>query len=88
MEASSSSSLQQEALSCQCPRAEVMLSVSPQAVLEQDVFHRSLLACCLEIVLFAYSSPRTFPWIIEVLDLRPFYFYKVRKNLGLAPCWI
>ncbi|XP_053814596.1 retinoblastoma-like protein 1 isoform X3 [Vidua chalybeata] len=47
------------------------------ALLEQDLFHRSLLACCLEIVLFAYSSPRTFPWIIEVLDLRPFYFYKV-----------
>ncbi|NWW71246.1 RBL1 protein, partial [Climacteris rufus] len=51
------------------------------ALLEQDVFHRSLLACCLEIVLFAYSSPRTFPWIIEVLDLRPFYFYKVIEVL-------
>ncbi|XP_065610288.1 retinoblastoma-like protein 1 isoform X1 [Cyrtonyx montezumae] len=51
------------------------------AVLEQDVFHRSLIACCLEIVLFAYSSPRTFPWIIEVLDLRPFYFYKVIEVL-------
>ncbi|KAM6298528.1 retinoblastoma-like protein 1 isoform 2-T2 [Aegotheles albertisi] len=51
------------------------------AVLEQDVFHRSLMACCLEIVLFAYSSPRTFPWIVEVLDLRPFYFYKVIEVL-------
>ncbi|NXT71302.1 RBL1 protein, partial [Chaetops frenatus] len=51
------------------------------ALLEQDLFHRSLLACCLEIVLFAYSSSRTFPWIIEVLDLRPFYFYKVIEVL-------
>ncbi|XP_072773231.1 retinoblastoma-like protein 1 isoform X3 [Taeniopygia guttata] len=51
------------------------------ALLEQDLFHRSLLACCLEIVLFAYSSPRTFPWIIEVLDLKPFYFYKVIEVL-------
>ncbi|NXG78174.1 RBL1 protein, partial [Baryphthengus martii] len=51
------------------------------ALLEQDVFHRSLMACCLEIVLFAYSSPRTFPWIVEVLDLRPFYFYKVIEVL-------
>uniref|UniRef100_A0A8D0G305 Retinoblastoma-like protein 1 n=1 Tax=Sphenodon punctatus TaxID=8508 RepID=A0A8D0G305_SPHPU len=50
-------------------------------LLEQDIFHRSLLACCLEIVLFAYSSPRTFPWIIEVLNLRPFYFYKVIEVL-------
>nr|XP_056701013.1 retinoblastoma-like protein 1 isoform X1 [Euleptes europaea] len=59
------------------------------ALLEQDIFHRSLLACCLEIVLFAYSSPRTFPWIIEVLNLRPFYFYKVievfiRSEEGLS----
>ncbi|XP_004585849.2 retinoblastoma-like protein 1 isoform X1 [Ochotona princeps] len=46
-------------------------------LLEQDIFHRSLMACCLEIVLFAYSSPRMFPWIIEVLNLQPFYFYKV-----------
>ncbi|XP_056363112.1 retinoblastoma-like protein 1 isoform X2 [Oenanthe melanoleuca] len=51
------------------------------ALLEQDLFHRSLLACCLEIVLFAYSSPRTFPWIIDVLHLRPFYFYKVIEVL-------
>ncbi|XP_060238920.1 retinoblastoma-like protein 1 isoform X2 [Meriones unguiculatus] len=58
-------------------------------LLEQDIFHRSLVACCLEIVLFAYSSPRTFPWIIEVLDLQPFYFYKVievviRSEEGLS----
>ncbi|XP_030635756.1 retinoblastoma-like protein 1 isoform X1 [Chanos chanos] len=46
-------------------------------LLEQEIFHCSLLACCLEVVLFAYSSQRTFPWIIEVFNLRPFYFYKV-----------
>lgn len=51
-----------------------------KVLLEQDIFHRSLMACCLEIVLFAYSSPRTFPWIIEVLNLQPFYFYKVRQK--------
>lgn len=63
------------------PKSEASAIVcSLQALLEQDLFHRSLLACCLEIVLFAYSSPRTFPWIIEVLDLRPFYFYKVNKH--------
>ncbi|XP_047669885.1 retinoblastoma-like protein 1 isoform X2 [Tachysurus fulvidraco] len=46
-------------------------------LLEQDVFHCSLLACCLEVVLFSYSSQRTFPWILETFQLRPFYFYKV-----------
>uniref|UniRef100_A0ABM5G663 Retinoblastoma-like protein 1 isoform X2 n=1 Tax=Pogona vitticeps TaxID=103695 RepID=A0ABM5G663_9SAUR len=59
------------------------------ALLEQDIFHCSLFACCLEIVLFAYSSSRTFPWIIEVLNIRPFYFYKVievfiRSEEGLS----
>ncbi|KAG9473840.1 retinoblastoma-like protein 1 isoform X2 [Eleutherodactylus coqui] len=47
------------------------------ALLEQEIFHQSLLTCCLEIVLFAYSSPQKFPWTIEVLNLSPFYFYKV-----------
>ncbi|XP_035243442.1 retinoblastoma-like protein 1 [Anguilla anguilla] len=58
-------------------------------LLEQDIFHRSLMACCLEVVLFAYNSQRSFPWIIEVFGLRPFYFYKVievfiRSEEGLS----
>ncbi|KAF7711357.1 retinoblastoma-like protein 1 [Silurus meridionalis] len=58
-------------------------------LLEQDVFHCSLLVCCLEVVLFAYSSQRTFPWILETFQLRPFYFYKVievfiRSEEGLS----
>ena len=35
------------------------------------------MACCLEIVLFAYSSLHTFLWIAKVFNLWPFYFYKV-----------
>uniref|UniRef100_A0A3B5L5S3 Retinoblastoma-like protein 1 n=1 Tax=Xiphophorus couchianus TaxID=32473 RepID=A0A3B5L5S3_9TELE len=46
-------------------------------LLEQDIFHCSLMACCLEVVLFSYSSQRTFPWIISVFKLPPFYFFKV-----------
>ncbi|XP_043937954.1 retinoblastoma-like protein 2 [Protopterus annectens] len=46
-------------------------------ILEQDVFHRSLMACCLEIVLFSYKPPGSFPWIINVFDLQPYNFYKV-----------
>uniref|UniRef100_A0A6Q2YTA4 Retinoblastoma-like protein 1 n=1 Tax=Esox lucius TaxID=8010 RepID=A0A6Q2YTA4_ESOLU len=58
-------------------------------LLEQDIFHCSLMACCLEVVLFAYSSQRTFPWIISVFKLRPFYFFKVievfiRSEEGLS----
>ncbi|CAL1609517.1 unnamed protein product [Knipowitschia caucasica] len=46
-------------------------------LLEQDMFHCSLMACCLEVVLFAYSSQRTFPWIINIFKLPSFYFFKV-----------
>ncbi|KAK5602693.1 hypothetical protein CRENBAI_003672 [Crenichthys baileyi] len=58
-------------------------------LLEQDIFHCSLMACCLEVVLFSYSSQRTFPWIIKVFKLAPFYFFKVievfiRSEEGLS----
>uniref|UniRef100_A0A672ZNB8 Retinoblastoma-like 1 (p107) n=1 Tax=Sphaeramia orbicularis TaxID=375764 RepID=A0A672ZNB8_9TELE len=58
-------------------------------LLEQDIFHCSLMACCLEVVLFSYSSQRTFPWIINVFKLAPFYFFKVievfiRSEEGLS----
>ncbi|MGH0138793.1 UNVERIFIED_CONTAM: hypothetical protein FKN15_001755 [Acipenser sinensis] len=50
-------------------------------ILEQDVFHRSLLACCLEIVIFSYRPPGDFPWVIEIFDLPPYHFYKVIEIL-------
>ncbi|KAM9408624.1 retinoblastoma-like protein 1 isoform 2-T2 [Pholidichthys leucotaenia] len=58
-------------------------------LLEQDIFHCSLMACCLEVVLFSYNSQRTFPWIITVFKLAPFYFFKVievfiRSEEGLS----
>ncbi|XP_053305762.1 retinoblastoma-like protein 2 [Spea bombifrons] len=46
-------------------------------ILEQDVFHRSLLACCLEIIIFAYKPSGNFPQIIVMFDLVPYDFYKV-----------
>uniref|UniRef100_H2SIQ6 Retinoblastoma-like 1 (p107) n=1 Tax=Takifugu rubripes TaxID=31033 RepID=H2SIQ6_TAKRU len=58
-------------------------------LLEQDIFHCSLMACCLEVVLFSYSSQRTFPWIINIFKLASFYFFKVievfiRSEEGLS----
>ncbi|XP_069568786.1 retinoblastoma-like protein 1 [Brachyistius frenatus] len=58
-------------------------------LLEQDIFHCSLMACCLEVVLFSYSSQRSFPWIISVFKLPSFYFFKVievfiRSEEGLS----
>nr|XP_048726573.1 retinoblastoma-like protein 2 isoform X2 [Caretta caretta] len=47
------------------------------AILEQDVLHRSLLACCLEIITFSYKPPGTFPLITEIFDVPVYHFYKV-----------
>ncbi|RMC09092.1 hypothetical protein DUI87_14098 [Hirundo rustica rustica] len=47
------------------------------AILEQDVFHRSLLACCLEIITFTYNPPGNFPFITEIFDIPVYHFYKV-----------
>ncbi|XP_071959151.1 retinoblastoma-like protein 1 isoform X2 [Antedon mediterranea] len=47
------------------------------SLLEHDIFHTSLFACCLEIVIFSYNSQRTFPWIIDIFDIPAFHFYKV-----------
>ena len=47
-------------------------------LLEQDMFHRVIFGCCLEIVIFSYNSPsRTFPWILNTFSLKDFHFYKV-----------
>ncbi|KAF3706008.1 Retinoblastoma-like protein 2 130 kDa retinoblastoma-associated protein [Channa argus] len=50
-------------------------------ILEQDVFHRSLLACCLEIVIFSYRPPGDFPNVINIFQLSAYHFYKVIEVL-------
>ncbi|XP_047452997.1 retinoblastoma-like protein 2 isoform X2 [Mugil cephalus] len=50
-------------------------------ILEQDVFHRSLLVCCLEIVIFSYRPPGDFPNIIRIFQLPAYHFYKVIEVL-------
>lgn len=50
-------------------------------LLERDIFHRTLFACCLEIVLFSYNSQRTFPWILQSFEIQPYCFYKVIELL-------
>ncbi|XP_075393488.1 retinoblastoma-like protein 2 isoform X1 [Tenrec ecaudatus] len=46
-------------------------------ILEQDAFHKSLLACCLEVVTFSYKPPGNFPHITEIFDVPLYHFYKV-----------
>ncbi|VVC27835.1 Retinoblastoma-associated protein, B-box,Retinoblastoma-associated protein, A-box,Cyclin- [Cinara cedri] len=42
-----------------------------------SVFHETLFACCLEMVMFAYNTERPFPWVLDALQIHPYHFYKV-----------
>lgn len=55
----------------------IVLYVSFQTLLQNEVFHQCMFACSLEIVIYSYNSPRKFPWILEALNLKASNFYKV-----------
>ncbi|XP_021463388.2 retinoblastoma-like protein 2 isoform X2 [Oncorhynchus mykiss] len=46
-------------------------------ILEHDLFQRSLVACCLEMVIFSHQPPGSFPLVIDIFSLAPYDFYKV-----------
>ncbi|KAK8737179.1 hypothetical protein OTU49_004828 [Cherax quadricarinatus] len=48
-----------------------------QALLREDLFHRTLFTCCLEIVLKSYNDPRRFPWSLQVGRVEPYYFIRI-----------
>uniref|UniRef100_A0A8C5KAB6 RB transcriptional corepressor 1 n=1 Tax=Jaculus jaculus TaxID=51337 RepID=A0A8C5KAB6_JACJA len=59
-------------------------------LLNDNIFHMSLLACALEVVMATYSrsmsqnldsrTDLSFPWILNVLQLKAFDFYKVIES--------
>ncbi|XP_010727117.1 retinoblastoma-associated protein [Meleagris gallopavo] len=61
-------------------------------LLNDNIFHTSLLACALEIVMATYGrtasqsdgtsaeTDSSFPWILNVFDLKAFDFYKVIES--------
>lgn len=36
-----------------------------------------MFACSIEIVIYSYNCQRNFPWILQALDLKAYYFYRV-----------
>ncbi|XP_060643920.2 retinoblastoma-like protein 2 isoform X1 [Anolis sagrei] len=55
--------------------------VDLSAILEHDVFHRSLVACCLEIIIYSYKAADSFPFTTDIFDVPAFHFYKVIEIL-------
>ncbi|TPP66552.1 putative retinoblastoma protein [Fasciola gigantica] len=51
-------------------------------LLTQEIFHRSLFSCCMELVMISCDPPeRHFPWILEALNLEALHFFKVIEVL-------
>ncbi|NXA14357.1 RB protein, partial [Sapayoa aenigma] len=73
-------------------RQVLITSFLLSTLLNDDIFHTSLLACAVEVVMATYgrnASPTddtsaetdlSFPWILNVFDLKAFHFYKVIES--------
>ncbi|XP_050730623.1 retinoblastoma-like protein 1 [Eriocheir sinensis] len=46
-------------------------------ILQEEMFHKTLFTCCLEIVLRSYNDPRRFPWSLQVGQVEPYYFIRI-----------
>ncbi|XP_051235914.1 retinoblastoma-like protein 2 isoform X1 [Dicentrarchus labrax] len=58
------------------------------AILENDLFHCCLVACCLEMTISSNRLPCDFPLLLQILKLAPYHLWKVielvlRAEVGL-----
>lgn len=52
------------------------------ALLSQDMFHRSLIACCMEITAYCYKLDHLrYPHITDTLSIEPFEYCKIIENV-------
>lgn len=59
------------------PGSSTAAPVQVQEMLEHDYLQSSLFACAVEIILCAHKSNRVFPWVIDIMEIQPFHFYKI-----------
>lgn len=55
-----------------------------KALLVNEVFVKSLLACCVEVIIYVYGINPTvmrFPWILQTFDIVPFDFYTIIESV-------
>lgn len=52
-------------------------------ILNIPVFHTTLIASAVEIVIYAYGASYKFPWILECFNIDAFYFYKLIEVIVL-----
>lgn len=42
-----------------------------------NTLHKTLLACCVEIIIYLHGLKLEFPWVLECFELDPYYFYRI-----------
>lgn len=54
-----------------------------EQIVKHETFHKSLVTCCVEIVIHAYMGQKKFPWVLDCFDVEAFNFYKVIEMIVL-----
>lgn len=67
---------------------EMQKNIPYHLFIKDEIFNKSLIVICLEIVQFAFTRQKDFPRILEVFNLEAFHFYKlieliVKNNMSL-----
>uniref|UniRef100_A0A674MFS1 Retinoblastoma 1 n=1 Tax=Takifugu rubripes TaxID=31033 RepID=A0A674MFS1_TAKRU len=62
-------------------KSVLLFHLISRKLLNDSTFHTSLLACALEVVMATYGGANMcFPWILDVVELTAFDFYKVIES--------
>lgn len=54
-----------------------------QVLLREDQLHRTLIVCCVEIVVYSYNPQRRFPAVLQWYNMHPFNFYRIIEMVVL-----
>lgn len=54
-----------------------------KVLLREDQLHRTLIVCCVEIVVYSYNPQRRFPAVLQWYDMHPFNFYRIIEMVVL-----
>lgn len=54
-----------------------------KVLLREDLLHRTLIVCCVEIVVYSYNPQRRFPAVLHWYNMHPFNFYRIIEMVVL-----
>uniref|UniRef100_A0A336M5G2 CSON004352 protein n=1 Tax=Culicoides sonorensis TaxID=179676 RepID=A0A336M5G2_CULSO len=58
-------------------------SLDIRVLLKEDLLHRTLIVCCVEIVVYSFYPQRRFPAVLQWYNMHPFNFYRIIEMVVL-----